>query len=209
MRKALLVDYGGVLTTSIASSFKAFCADEGITVDAFRRAVFDDALDAASPIAQVETGVITQDAFDELVAERLRAASGLPIASAGLKERMFAGVRPDVAMRSAVRQARAAGVPTVLVSNSWGGDDYPLEELSPLFDVMLISGKIGLRKPEPEIYLRAAAEAGCEPTGCVFVDDLNHNVAGARAVGMHGVLHRDAAATRAQLEPFLGLTFRA
>lgn len=204
--RALLVDYGGVLTTSIAASFRAFCQDERIDTDAFRRALFTDHDDESSPIARVETGAITQAEFDVLVAGRLSDACGASITSERLKERMFARVRPDEAMRSAVLQVRAAGFRTVLVSNSWGGDDYPLDELRPLFDEMLLSGQIGLRKPAPEIYLRAAERAGCEPGACVFVDDLEHNIAGAEAVGMTGIVHRETARTRARLAELFGIS---
>lgn len=205
MARALLMDYGGVLTSSIADSFRAFCADEGIAIDVFKRALFGDGAQGSSPIARVETGAITQDEFDALVGERLCAATGLAIEPAGLKARMFARVVPDEAMRALVARARGAGIRTVLVSNSWGGDDYPLVELEPLFDVMLISGHIGLRKPEPEIYLRAADDAGCSPGECVFVDDLDINVSGAQAVGMVGVLHRRTDETCVRVQELLGL----
>lgn len=203
--RALLVDYGGVLTTSIAASFRAFCDEEDIDVAAFKAAIFDDANVAASPIARVETGAITQAEFDVEVAERLSRTIGRPVAATGLKERMFLRVRPDAAMRDLVARARRAGHPTVLVSNSWGGDDYPMADLEPLFDTIVISGEIGLRKPEPEIYLYAARAADRPPDACVFLDDLRQNIAGAEAVGMVGVLHRDAAETVPTVEELLGL----
>jgi putative hydrolase of the HAD superfamily len=74
-----------------------------------------------------------------------------------------------------------------------------------IFDAIVVSGDVGLHKPEPEIYLLAAERAGAEPGTCVFVDDLRENIAGAEAVGMTGVLHRDPAETLERLEQLLGV----
>ena len=56
----------------------------------------------------------------------------------------------------------------------------------------MISGEVGLHKPQPEIFQLGAERVGLEPTDCVFVDDLRENCAGAEAVGMTAVLHRGA-----------------
>lgn len=197
------------MTTPIFASFNAFCETEGITLDAFRSVMQGAARTEGSPFAMVETGAITEDQFDEAVATLLSDACGKTIASSGLKQRMFALVKPDEAMWAAVGVARAAGVRTGLLSNSWGGRDYPLDELKEIFDDVLISGHVGLRKPEPEIYLLAADEIGVRAEDCVFVDDFNVNVEGAEAVGMRGILHKDARTTIATLEEFLGIKLGA
>jgi epoxide hydrolase-like predicted phosphatase len=163
---------------------------------------------AGSPFALVETGAITEEQFDEAVANLLSDACGRTIVSEGLKRRMFAEVRPDEAMWAAVRAARAAGVRTGLLSNSWGGRDYPLDELRSIFDSIVISGELGLRKPDPDIYLFAAKQAGVPADACVFVDDFSVNVEGAEAVGMTGILHRDARKTIEQLEQLFGLSLQ-
>ena len=92
-------------------------------------------------------------------------------------------------------QARRAGIPTGLISNSWVMDHYDRRLIGELFDVVVISAEVGLHKPQPEIYLLAAERLGLEPADCVFVDDLRENCDGAEAVGMTAVLHRDADAT--------------
>lgn len=206
--RALLVDYGGVLTTSVLDSFATFCAEEDIDPTLFRDAVLQAARTPDSPFTRVETGAITRQRFDEEVAELLSAACGKQVAATNLKQRLFAAVRPDEGMRDAVRAARASGILTAMVSNSWGGDDYPLHELEGLFDVHVISGEIGLRKPEPDIYLHAARALDVAPDSCVFVDDFRINVDGARAVGMTGVLHRASADTIAELERLFGVSLR-
>ena len=108
-------------------------------------------------------------------------------------------------MLDAVRAARAGGVKTGLISNSWGLGIYDRLASTDLFDATVISGEVGLHKPQPEIYLLACERLGVEPAEAVFVDDLRENCAGAEAVGMTALLHRDPAETVAQLERLLGL----
>jgi putative hydrolase of the HAD superfamily len=110
-------------------------------------------------------------------------------------------------MVDVVRKARAAGIRTGLLSNSWGFD-YPREGWPELFDAVVISGEVGLRKPDPEIYALAADRLGLPAESIVFVDDLPPNVRAATAAGMVGVLHSEAAATAAELETLLGLSLR-
>ena len=187
------------MTSPIFASFTAFCETEGITPEAFRAVMSGAARKEGSPFAKVETGEITEEQFDEAVASLLSDACGKAIAPLGLKQRMFALVKPDDAMWNAVGAARGAGVRT------WGGRDYPLDELRQIFDTLVISGEVGMRKPQPEIYLLAAERAGARPEDCVFVDDFSVNVEGAEAVGMKSIVHKDAPTTIATLEEVLGL----
>jgi putative hydrolase of the HAD superfamily len=120
---------------------------------------------------------------------------------------MFAGFRSEPVMHDVLRHARAAGIATALLSNSWGLD-YPREGWDELFDVVVISGEVGMRKPEPGIYLRAAADLGLPPQRCVVVDDLTPNVRGAVAVGMVGVHHTDPEQTVVELEALFGVPLR-
>jgi epoxide hydrolase-like predicted phosphatase len=112
---------------------------------------------------------------------------------------MFSGFQRAEDMVGVVRRIRAAGYKTALLSNSWGMD-YPREGWPELFDVTVISGEVGMRKPEPEIYQLCADQLALPPERCVFVDDLSPNVRGAVAVGMVGVLHRTYDETVAELE---------
>jgi epoxide hydrolase-like predicted phosphatase len=109
-------------------------------------------------------------------------------------------------MLEAVRRARAAGVKTGLISNSWGdGLAYDPAMLEELFDAVVISGEVGLHKPQPEIFHLGAERIGVAPQACVFVDDLRENCAGAEAVGMTAILHRGSEGTLPQLEELLGV----
>ena len=148
----------------------------------------------------LETGELDEAAFEPRFAELLGLAE-----SDGLIDRLFGGLGPDELMIGAVRAARAGGVKTGLISNSWGLGIYERAPVD-LFDETVISGDVGMHKPQPEIYLLACERLGVEPADCVFVDDLRENVTGAEAVGMTAILHRDSAATVAKLEELLGVS---
>lgn len=110
-----------------------------------------------------------------------------------------------MAMQDAVAAFRRAGIRTGMLSNSWGAATYDRARFEELFDVVVISGELGIRKPEPQIYAVAAERMGLAPGELVFVDDLPGNLKPARALGMTTVVHRDAGATVAELEELLGV----
>jgi putative hydrolase of the HAD superfamily len=196
-QKALLVDFGGVLTTDIWSSFAAFCERRGLDAGAAKQ-LFREDPDALATLRGLETGEVEPADFER------RFAVLLGTEPDGLVEGLFAGLQPDQPMLDAVGRARDAGVPTGLISNSWVMDHYT-EEIRSLFDQVVISAEVGLHKPQPEIYLLAAERLGVRPEDCVFVDDLRENCAGAEAVGMTAVLHRDSAETISRVEELLGV----
>ena len=118
---------------------------------------------------------------------------------------MFAGFEPVEEMYDALRRARAAGVRTCLLSNSWG-NTYPRELFDELFDQVVISGEVGLRKPDPAIFHHALGLLGLPPHECAFIDDIEHNVRAAERLGIVGVHHVDAGSTVARLEELLGVS---
>jgi putative hydrolase of the HAD superfamily len=198
--KGLLVDFGGVLTTNVVDSFRDFCVAEGLDPDAVRR-LFRDEPRARELVRSLETGELSEDEFGERFGELLEIDD-----RTGLVERMFGGLREDERMLAAVRKARAAGVRTGLVSNSMGSGRYDRAAFPELFDGVVISGEVGMHKPQPEIFLLGAERAGVAAEQCVFVDDLRENCDGAEAVGMTAVLHRGAETTVPELERLLGVT---
>jgi len=194
----LLVDFGGVLTTSVWDSFADFCREQGVAEDSTRRLFREDPA-ALADLRELETGRMEEQEFERRFAERL----GLQDA-ADLIDSMFRGMKPCEPMVAAVGAARAEGVRTGLVSNSWSTSHYDRSMLTKLFDAVVISAEVGLHKPQPEIYLLASKRLAVEPERCVFVDDLRENCAGAEAVGMTAILHRDVADTVARMEELLG-----
>jgi len=197
-RSALLVDWGGVLTTNLFASFGAFCEEAGLAPDALAQRFRGDHAFRDLLIA-FEEGKIEEPAFEEGFGGLL----GVP--HAGLIDGLFARVGPDEAMLGAVRAARAAGIRTGLVSNSWGTRRYDRALLAELFDGVVISGEVGIRKPAPEMYRLGAERAGVAPEACVYVDDLPFNLPPAAELGMATVHHTDSAVTLPELERLLGV----
>jgi epoxide hydrolase-like predicted phosphatase len=200
-REGLLVDYGGVLTTDMFASFSAFCELEGLDPETITRRFREDR-DCRQLLIAFETGEVEEIEFER------RFAAMLGVQEAELLDRLLAGSGPDPAMVAAVRAARAGGVRTGMVSNSWGTSRYDRALLGELFDAVVISGEVGVRKPSPEIYLLGAAHIGLEPAACVFVDDLSFNLPPAAELGMATVHHRRAEETIAELERLLGVSMR-
>ncbi|MDQ1711530.1 MAG: putative hydrolase of the superfamily [Frankiaceae bacterium] len=202
---ALVVDFGGVLTTSMRESFTEFVKAEDVDGEHLHTVLFGD-YGEGTLVHGVETGAVTMEEFERELAARLKTTSGDPVAAEGLVRRMFAGAGADGRMLGAVRKARESGLRTALLSNSWGNrDSYAFEHFDTLFDAVVISGEVGMRKPDPGIYALAAREVGVPPEQCVFVDDIAANVRGAVAAGMVGVHHTDTAATLLELETLFGV----
>ena len=123
---------------------------------------------------------------------------------------MFAGMLPSEPMIAAVRAARAAGIRTGLVSNSWSTSHYDRGLLAELFDARR---DLGRGRPAQaaarDLPARRRAARASSPASCVFVDDLRENCAGAEAVGMTAILHRDPGGDVARLEQLLGFSWPA
>lgn len=208
---ALVVDFGGVMTDSLDVAMGTWLEAEGIDVDSYRAAMHHflgpDADVEDNPVHALEKGELAVPHFEERLAPFLRATGGGPVQSTDLLNRMFHAFGRAEGMHDLVRRVRAAGHRTALLSNSWGLE-YPRDDWPDLYDCTVISGEVGLRKPDPEIYELTAQRLGVTPAECVMVDDLVPNVRGAVAVGMVGVLHRSVAETVAEVEVLLDLPTR-
>ena len=197
-RTALLIDWGGVLTTNLFASFHDFCVKAEIEPQKLMGRFRTDPA-ARELLIALETGELDEAGFER------RFAAMLGVEPDGLIDGLFAGVAPDEAMVEAVRRAHDAGVRTALVSNSWGVHRYPHDILDELFDGLVISGEEGIRKPARRMYELGAERAGAKPVDCVFVDDLPFNLTPAEELGMATVQHTSAETTIPQLEELLGV----
>jgi putative hydrolase of the HAD superfamily len=197
----LLVDWGGVMTTSVFETFRGFCEAEGLSTDAVAQRFRHDT-ESRELLIGLETGSLPEEDFEP----RFAALLGVP--APALIDRLFSRSQLEPAMLAAVRRAREAGVRTGLISNSWGTRRYDRGLLADLFDGVVISGEVGVRKPAPEIYALGAERIGLAPSACVFVDDLPFNLKPAAALGMTAVHHRDPAQTIDELERLLAVDLR-
>ncbi|MDI3409224.1 HAD family hydrolase [Streptomyces cavernicola] len=198
---AVVFDFGGVLTGPVRDSIDAWLARDGIDPASFSRTLkawlARDAPDG-TPIHRLETGELSSAEFDALLAAELSTVDGRPVDPVGVLARLFAELREDEAMFDLAAELRRLGVRVGLLSNSWG-DIYPRERLEALFDPLVISAEVGLRKPHAAIFELTLERLRLPASRVVFIDDAEPNVLGARAVGLRALLHTDAAATRAAL----------
>ncbi len=202
---ALLVDFGGVLTSSVFESFAAYAGGVGPDPNVVEK-LFREDRESQDALVRHETGLEPIEQFEVVFAERLR-AHGAEVEAEGLVRKLTENLHPDEPMIGAVRRARENGIPTVLVSNSLGYEAYEGYDLESLLDHIILSGHVGVRKPSRKIYEMAIEAAGVEPSACVMIDDLAQNISGAERVGMRGIVHTSAAETLPQMERMFGVEF--
>jgi putative hydrolase of the HAD superfamily len=215
MFKGVLIDWAGVLTTSLVDSIATWIAADRIDPDRYREVMTDlvrHAYDGGpggreNPIHLLERGEIDALTFERDLAARLLTVDGAPPVAEGLLTRMFAGFERVESMYGMLHAARAAGMRTCLLSNSWA-NEYPRDEWDKVFDQVVISGEVGMRKPEPRIFHHALKVLDLPAEQCVFVDDIEANILAAQGLGIHGVHHRDPVETIPRLENLLGVTLR-
>ena len=207
--RGVITDWGGVLTRPLLDTVNDWIASDQIDRDCYltvMRRWVTQAYDGGdvNPIHALERGECTNEEFERLLAAELTHLDGRPVAAERLLARMFAASALEAAMLDVIRSLRQAGLRTALLSNSWGADDYPRQLFPDLFDVVVISAEVGMRKPEERIFRHTAALLGLDPAECVFIDDIEANVTAAEALGIVGLHHRDPGVTTAHLARLVG-----
>ena len=208
--RALVVDWGGVLTEPLDTALQAWATVDGLDLDSYVAVMrkwlgpHQGELAQDNPVAALERGEIEVPDFEAQLARRLTEHSGREVAADGLLQRMFDQFVHAPAMAGLVLRARRAGLLTGLLSNSWG-NEYPREGWDEMFDAIVISGEVGMRKPEPAIFEHVLRLLGVEAGQTVFVDDLEHNVRAAEAIGLVAVHHTSYDATAGALEDLFGV----
>lgn len=205
---AVIIDWGGVLTQPFRDGIAPWAAEEAVDAGEFLALLARLLGPGAEPsheaglFHRVERGDLPVADFEAALAALIRRTDGSHPPAEGLVRRMFAHFTVAPEMAGLLRRLRAAGIPVALLSNSWG-HTYDRRDWDELFDAVVISCDVGLRKPEPEIYRHTAGLLGRDPQDCVFVDDLGSNVRAAEALGMTGVQHRSPGETETALTPLL------
>lgn len=198
-RTGLLIDWGGVLTTNLWTSFNDYCVRSELDPEAMVKS-FRENPECRELLIALEKGTLDELGFEQSFAVILG------VEPEGLVDGLFAGVGPDEAMIDALRRARQAGVRTGLISNSWGVHRYPHQLFEELFDGIVLSGQEGMRKPSKRMYELGAERAGIEAEKCVYVDDIPFNLPPAEKLGMATVHHTSSETTVPELERLLGVT---
>jgi putative hydrolase of the HAD superfamily len=198
--RGLLLDFGGVVTSEFHGELAAFgqreLGDPSAIAEAFATP------EGRAALAGAEDGTIPQRDFEVTIGRLL----GLD--DRGLLGRILGGLRPRPEMLALAARARERGVKTAILSNSWGEgtyDPYDGWGLHDLFDAVVISHVVGLRKPDPAIYELTAAKIGLPPQECLFVDDTKRNLPAARDLGMGTLLFTGSDAELAEISRLTGL----
>jgi epoxide hydrolase-like predicted phosphatase len=200
--QGLIVDWGGVLTMPIRAAIGTWLQVTGVDQDhygAVLRRWVEPLPGESSPVHRLERGELVVEEFEHLLSAAL-AREGSPVEAPGLVGKMFADLAVyEESMTSLVTRAHEAGIRTALLSNSWG-NDYDRSDWHQMFDVVVISGEVGMRKPEPEIFELTLSRIGLPAPECVFIDDMAHNIAAAQRAGLAGIVHRSFDETTGALE---------
>ena len=204
--RALVLDYGGVLTAPLGESFHAFELEIGVASGRCVSLLIDASrVPGGGPIGALERGEIEVDEFEALL-RRMLTDDGHDVPDVHLIDGLFRGAVPAGSLWDVAADARSHGVRTALLSNSWGHTLYPYDRLEEVFDTVVISGDVGMRKPEQRIYQLTLERLDVEAHDAVFVDDLPRNVEVARSMGMHAIHHDgDDAAVAARVASALAL----
>src|ERR1700739_1397811 len=173
-RTAVLIDFGGVITSSVLRAFEQFGELLGAPPGLVLGLLSHDTA-ARELLVEHECGRIDADAFDRGFADRL-SAHGLMVQPQGLSARMQAGLRRDDDTVRLIEDLRAAGGPIALVSNAFGRACYGGFDLDALADVGVISSEVGIRKPSRKIYAIACERLGIDPLPGGLVDDLQQSI---------------------------------
>jgi putative hydrolase of the HAD superfamily len=209
--RAVLWDFGGVFSASPFVAFDRYERVRGLPEGFLRRVNSTDP--DTNAWARLERGQIGVEAFDEAFDAESRSL-GHSVPGRDVLQLLFGEIRP--AMVEALRRCRKV-FRTACITNNFGDvgpaavspeREAAWREVAGLFEFVLESSKVGVRKPEPAIYRMACERLGIAPHEAVFLDDLGINLKPAKALGMTTIKVGDPAAALAELEAVTGLALR-
>lgn len=213
MPEAIWVDFGGVLTPPAVELLSAFCRRAGVAPEqlvvatvAVARAYGSD-----DPMEPLEVPLVDEASWGAQVARELRERFGVNVDMSSFAERWLDGHSADGTWLERLPALRGRGHFVGLLSNMMPSFEPHWRSIAPperLFDDVVLSFDVGLRKPQREIFELAARRAGAEPRDCVLVDDLDRNCDAARAAGWRAIRCLDARAAIGELEALVGAAAR-
>jgi putative hydrolase of the HAD superfamily len=193
--RAIVSDFIGVLTTPIAGVFTQFQEEASLSPDALR-----EALDGATarlgvnPLFELECGRMAETDFLAALERELEGQLGRHVSMREFTDHYWAGLAHNEELVGFLRDARAAGYRLALLTNNvveWEPRWRPKWPIDELFETVVDSGFVGIRKPDPAIFALTLERLGLPAEECVFIDDLEPNVVAAREVGLHAVHFRE------------------
>jgi putative hydrolase of the HAD superfamily len=201
--RAVVCDFGGVLTSPLADSFQAFSVHSGIPLEALGEALAAiHERDAVHPLHELECGRAAEADFLADVAAELATQLECDVAMDDFTERYFAGLTPNAPMIELMAALRDEGYRMALLTNNvreWEPLWRPMAPVDEIFELVVDSAFVGMRKPDREIYDLTVERLGVPAAECLFVDDMEANCVAARDAGMRAVVYRDAGQAIAEI----------
>jgi putative hydrolase of the HAD superfamily len=208
--RAVISDFGGVLTSPLMGSFAAFQDETGISASSLGIAMQRiGEREGEHPLFELERGRITETDFLEALRRELAVAHGHEPELHRFSEIYFDALEPNQPMVDVMRDLRGRGYRMALLTNNvreWEPLWRRMLPVDEIFEVIVDSAFVGMRKPEPAIYELALERigAGIGAAECLFVDDVEDNVAAARELGMTAILFRSSDQAIPEIEAALG-----
>ncbi len=199
--RAVIFDLGGVVLGSPLHAIAALEREKGLPAGFVNRVVVRSG--EAGAWSRLERGELELEAFYAAF-EQDCAEAGETLSARLLMERIAESAEPRPAMLEAVRRIRERGLKAAALTNNWVGEEEGTRPLRPCFDAFIESSALGLRKPDPRIYVHACEQIGVEPAQTIFLDDIGRNLKTARGLGMTTIKVQEPGAALAELEGLLG-----
>ena len=193
MIRAVISDFGGVLTSPLFGAFAKFQAEHGIALDSLGQAMVQVTEERGeNPLYALERGELREAEFLDVVGAALHGITGREIDMRGFAEQYFASLDTNHEMLDHLRSLKdERGIRLAMLTNNvreWEARwRSMIPEIDDLFETIVDSAFVGMRKPERGIYLLTVERLGLEPGECAFLDDLEVNCEGAAEVGLHPV----------------------
>ena len=206
--RAVISDFGGVLTSPLSDAFLAVQDGLAIPLDAYGEAMVAAAAESGGeiPLFALERGQVTEAEFLAQLERGLAGVLGREVSLRGFGEQLLGAMQPNEELFDYYRGLRDRGMRMAMLTNNvreWEPLWRTMLPVDDVFELVVDSAFVGMRKPEPEIYALTLERLGLPAEACAFVDDLEINVDAARSLGMAGIVHSDTATTVAQLDELL------
>ncbi|HTT93665.1 MAG TPA: HAD family phosphatase [Solirubrobacterales bacterium] len=206
--EAVVSDFGGVLTTPLMGSFLALQDAHGVSVEDFGAAMRTAAEREGGeiPLYKLERGEITEPEFLEVLRDGLEPRLGHRPELHRFRELFFEALEPNEPMIELMRECKRTGHRMAMLTNNvqeWEPLWRTMLPVDEIFELVIDSGWVGYRKPEPQVYEITVERLGLPASACLFVDDLEVNCEAARELGFTAVHYREPEQAIAEVRAIL------
>jgi putative hydrolase of the HAD superfamily len=202
--KAVISDFGGVVTLPLFEGFRRAHAEIGVPIEALGAAMqLTASRNPEPPLWTLERGQLSEPDFLQELEDALTEITGRPVSLDGYGARLMGELEPNEPLLTRYRELRTRGVRLAILTNNvreWHDIWRTAFEIDALFELVVDSAFEGTRKPEPRIYEITLERLGLEPGDCAFIDDVDVNVTAANELGLHGIHFRTTEQVIAELD---------